>query len=115
AKRVSIDYAQAYFQAIAVVYLRLGRPYRRLQQLLTIAMKFVYSETEARWKGLDFADGISACLPEVRTALLDRRDQLLAQSLQPQPQERPRPQAFSRRIQEISTRSKQQIHQSALA
>jgi len=102
AKTVSIDYARAYFEAIAVEYLSLRRPYRRLGQLLTIGMKFVYSETNARWKGLGFDDRMrfeSLCMPEVRTALLDRKDQLLAQSLQPQKaEERPRPRGFLEKL-----------------
>ena len=90
ASRVSIDYAHAYFQAICNVYLVLRRPYRRLNNLLTTAMKFVYDETKARWKGLGFEDLMSlesTCLPKVRTALLDRRDQVLAESLQSQKRE----------------------------
>ena len=54
ASTVSVEYAQAYFQAIAGEYVRLRRPYRRLDQLLTIAMKFVYSESKVRWKALNF-------------------------------------------------------------
>jgi len=98
AKTVSIDYARAYFEAIAVQYLGLGRPYRRLGQLLTSGMRFVCSETNARWKHLSSDDRMrfkSLCLPAVRVALLDRRDQLLVQSLKPQKTEgRPRRRNF---------------------
>jgi hypothetical protein len=98
ASTVSVEYARAYFQAIAGEYIRLGRPYRRLDQLLTIAMNLVYRECKARWKALDFDDGMSlesACLPIVKTALRDQKDQLLIESLQAQKSaERVRPRNF---------------------
>jgi hypothetical protein len=94
ATSASIEYAQAYFHAIAMKYLRLNRPYRRLNQLLTAAMKLVYTETDARWTSLDFGDRMSlesAILPKVGAALRDKKDQLLVESLREQkPNERPK-------------------------
>jgi hypothetical protein len=121
AKTISIDYARAYFEAIAVEYLGLGRPYRRLGQLLTVGMRFVCSETNARWKRLSLDDRMrleTLCLPEVRAALLDRKDQLLAQSLQSQKtEERPKPRSFLEKLspQDPYYKIAWQYHHEALA